>query len=325
ATEVKVVFPGSSTSAIVTGLTPDTSYQFQVFATVSVAGQPVEGERSLPLLQTLSVAGREQECESQDSSAVAYGAAFGVSGVIVGLLGGALSAAFITYRIIRTFSEGRRYEKVAVNSKRTGVGSTCSRNSSRPGKERTLHFRDLESGRAKDEQGQGQSARNSSKGNLIDNPVYADPSSNEDLLDNLAYGDPSKGDDSAAYGDPGGNEDLLYNTAYGDCGRNDDNPAYEDLLDTPAAYGDPGGNEDLLDNPAYGDRGRNDDNPAYEDLLDTPAAYGDPGGNEDLLDNPAYGDRGRNDDTPAYGDPEGNVYIEELITNPAYGVTSSEG
>ena len=194
----------------------------------------------------------------------------------------------LSLSLCRTFSEGRRYEKVAVNSKRTGVGSTCSRNSSRPGKERTLHFRDLESGRAIDEQDQGQSARNSSKGNLIDNPTYADPSSNEDLLDNLAYGDPSKGDDSAAYGDPGGNEDLLYNTAYGDCGRNDDNPAYEDLLDTPAAYGDPGGNEDLLDNPAYGDRGKNDD-------------------------------------TLAYGDPEGNVYIEELITNPAYGVTSSEG
>ena len=109
-----------------------------------------------------------------------------------------------------------------MNSKRTGVGSTCSRNSSRPGKERTLHFRDLESGkdsRAKlDEQDQWQSARNGSKEDLIDNPAYADPSRNEDLLDNPAYGD------------PGGNEDLLDNPAYGDRGRNDDNPAYEDLL-----------------------------------------------------------------------------------------------
>ena len=140
----------------------------------------------------------------------------------------------ISLPLCRTFSESRRYEKVAVNSKRTGVGSTCSRNSSRPGKERTLHFRDLESGkdsRAKlDEQDQWQSARNGSKEDLIDNPAYADPSRNEDLLDN----------------------------------------------------------------PAYGDRGRNDDNPAYEDLLDT----------------------------PAYGDAGGNVYIEELVTNPAYGVTN---
>ena len=63
AAEVKVVFPGSSTSAIVTGLTPDTSYQFQVFATVSVAGQPVEGERSLPLLQTLSKGYCSETCE----------------------------------------------------------------------------------------------------------------------------------------------------------------------------------------------------------------------------------------------------------------------
>ena len=52
--EMTAVFPGSSTSAIITDLDPDLSYQFQVFATVGVAGQSLEGERSFPPLQPLS-------------------------------------------------------------------------------------------------------------------------------------------------------------------------------------------------------------------------------------------------------------------------------
>ena len=52
--EMTAVFPGSSTSAIITDLDPDLSYRFQVFATVGVAGQSLEGERSFPPLQPLS-------------------------------------------------------------------------------------------------------------------------------------------------------------------------------------------------------------------------------------------------------------------------------
>ena len=44
------VFPGSATSAvIVVGLAPETSYMFRVFATVTVEGQPLEGELSREL------------------------------------------------------------------------------------------------------------------------------------------------------------------------------------------------------------------------------------------------------------------------------------
>ena len=46
--EMTAEFPGSVLSGIITGLDPGLSYQFQVFATVTVDGVPLEGERSTP-------------------------------------------------------------------------------------------------------------------------------------------------------------------------------------------------------------------------------------------------------------------------------------
>ena len=46
--EMTAVFPGSVTSGIITDLDPALNYQFQVFATVTVDGVPLEGERSDP-------------------------------------------------------------------------------------------------------------------------------------------------------------------------------------------------------------------------------------------------------------------------------------
>ena len=43
--EMTAEFPGS---VFITGLAPALSYQFQVFATVTVDGVPLEGERSTP-------------------------------------------------------------------------------------------------------------------------------------------------------------------------------------------------------------------------------------------------------------------------------------
>ena len=40
------VFPGTATSGVIGGLDPATEYQFQVFATVTVDGVPLEGENS---------------------------------------------------------------------------------------------------------------------------------------------------------------------------------------------------------------------------------------------------------------------------------------
>ena len=48
--EMVAVFPGSASSAIITDLEEDLSYQLQVFATVRVDGEPLEGERGQPLL-----------------------------------------------------------------------------------------------------------------------------------------------------------------------------------------------------------------------------------------------------------------------------------
>ena len=48
--EMEAVFPGSASSALIGGLAPEISYQFQVFATVMVEGLSLEGERSQPLL-----------------------------------------------------------------------------------------------------------------------------------------------------------------------------------------------------------------------------------------------------------------------------------
>ena len=44
--EMSAVFPGTATSGVIGGLNPATDYQFQVFATVTVDGVPLEGERS---------------------------------------------------------------------------------------------------------------------------------------------------------------------------------------------------------------------------------------------------------------------------------------
>ena len=46
--EMTAVFPGSVTSGVITGLEPAVTYQFQVFATVTVDGVPLEGEWSKP-------------------------------------------------------------------------------------------------------------------------------------------------------------------------------------------------------------------------------------------------------------------------------------
>ena len=44
--EEEIVFPGTVTSAVITGLDSSFNYQFQVFATVIVNGETLEGERS---------------------------------------------------------------------------------------------------------------------------------------------------------------------------------------------------------------------------------------------------------------------------------------
>ena len=46
--EMTAEFPGSVTSGVITDLDPALSYQFQVFATVTVDGVSLEGERSTP-------------------------------------------------------------------------------------------------------------------------------------------------------------------------------------------------------------------------------------------------------------------------------------
>ena len=44
--EGEIIVPGSVTSIVITGLDPSFNYQFQVFATVIVGGQTLEGDRS---------------------------------------------------------------------------------------------------------------------------------------------------------------------------------------------------------------------------------------------------------------------------------------
>ena len=44
--EMMIIVPGSVTSIVITGLDPSFNYQFQVFATVIVGGQTLEGDRS---------------------------------------------------------------------------------------------------------------------------------------------------------------------------------------------------------------------------------------------------------------------------------------
>ena len=45
--EMSAVFPGTATSGVMGGLDPATDYKFQVFATVTVDGVSLEGERSI--------------------------------------------------------------------------------------------------------------------------------------------------------------------------------------------------------------------------------------------------------------------------------------
>ena len=44
--EMMIIVPGSVTSIVITGLDPSFNYQFQVFATVIVGGQTLEGDRN---------------------------------------------------------------------------------------------------------------------------------------------------------------------------------------------------------------------------------------------------------------------------------------
>ena len=44
--EEEMVFPGTVTSAVITGLDSSVNYQLQVFATVIVNGETLEGDRS---------------------------------------------------------------------------------------------------------------------------------------------------------------------------------------------------------------------------------------------------------------------------------------
>ena len=44
--EMMIIVPGSVTSIVITGLNPSFNYQFQVFATVIIDGQTLEGERN---------------------------------------------------------------------------------------------------------------------------------------------------------------------------------------------------------------------------------------------------------------------------------------
>ena len=44
--EMMIIVPGSVTSIVITGLDPSFNYQFQVFATVIVDGETLEGDRS---------------------------------------------------------------------------------------------------------------------------------------------------------------------------------------------------------------------------------------------------------------------------------------
>ena len=46
--EMRAVFRSPATSGVIGGLDPETDYQFQVFATVTVDGVIIEGERSAP-------------------------------------------------------------------------------------------------------------------------------------------------------------------------------------------------------------------------------------------------------------------------------------
>ena len=47
--EMSAVFPPPATSGVIGSLDPDTDYQFQVFATVTVDGVTLEGEGSAPV------------------------------------------------------------------------------------------------------------------------------------------------------------------------------------------------------------------------------------------------------------------------------------
>ena len=46
-------FPSTATSGVIAGLDSTATYKFQVFATVTVDGRPLQGERSSPLIFTI--------------------------------------------------------------------------------------------------------------------------------------------------------------------------------------------------------------------------------------------------------------------------------
>ena len=47
--QLSAVFPSPATSGVITDLTSPAIYQFQVFATVTVSGRTVDGEKSSPV------------------------------------------------------------------------------------------------------------------------------------------------------------------------------------------------------------------------------------------------------------------------------------
>ena len=47
--EMSVVFPSTATSGVITGVDPEVTYQFQVFATAIVENTTLVGERSSPV------------------------------------------------------------------------------------------------------------------------------------------------------------------------------------------------------------------------------------------------------------------------------------
>ena len=115
--EEEMVFPGTVTSAVITGLDSSFNYQFQVFATAIVDGQALEGERSsaeatgnntklfTKLIKSCLYLERDTDCESSvsSSSPIITGVIIGIIGVLIGAVVGVsgLIAAVVMCRRMR--------------------------------------------------------------------------------------------------------------------------------------------------------------------------------------------------------------------------------
>ena len=92
--EMTHVVSGSVTSTVITGLDPSSNYQFQVFATVTVDGEPLEGERSMVEIRDFGKDSESERCVSSSSPTpiiigvilIIIGTAVGVSGLIFGII-----------------------------------------------------------------------------------------------------------------------------------------------------------------------------------------------------------------------------------------------